>query len=252
MAAKKIIACLDVKNGRTVKGVNFVNIKDAGDPVELAALYVSQGADELVFLDITATNEKRKTMADLVRKVAEKVTVPFTVGGGMRSVEDVRAIMEAGADKVSINSAAVGDPDLINRLVKEFGSRAIVIAVDVKSVEGQWKVTTHGGKKVTSWKAIDWGKEIERRGAGAILLTSMDHDGTHSGFAVDITGQLADELTIPVIASGGAGKMEDFVEVFEKTKVSAALAAGIFHFKEVEIPALKRYLRDNGIEVKMY
>ncbi|MBO9700752.1 MAG: imidazole glycerol phosphate synthase subunit HisF [Sporocytophaga sp.] len=251
MLTKRIIPCLDVKDGKTVKGVNFENLRDAGDPVELGQLYAEQGADELVFLDITATLEKRKTLVELVRRVAQNVNIPFTVGGGISSIEDVSAILNAGAEKVSINSSAVKDPGLIDKLALEFGSQAVVVAIDTKLYENQSKVHTHGGKKPTEIDTFLWAKEAENRGAGEILLTSMDHDGTKAGFADELTAKLSSSLSIPVIASGGAGSMKDFVNIFTEGKADAALAASIFHFKEISVPELKQYLKDHKINVRI-
>lgn len=250
MLTKRIIPCLDIKEGRTVKGVNFENLKDAGDPVELAEIYAKEGADELVFLDITATVEKRKTLIDLVTKVAKAINIPFTVGGGISTVEDVKNLLKAGADKISINSAAVSNPQLINELAAEFGSQCIVVAIDTKNVDGVDWVHTHGGRKATGLKTLDWAFEVAERGAGEILLTSMDHDGTKAGFANDITGEVSSRSAIPVIASGGAGTMEHFKEVFIVGKADAALAASIFHFKEIAIPELKKYLAENKVSVR--
>lgn len=250
MLKKRIIPCLDIKNGRTVKGVNFVNIRDAGDPVELGEFYAQQGADELVFLDITATNEGRKTFIALVTDIARHLNIPFTVGGGISSVEDVAPLLQAGADKVSVNSSAVKNPDLINELVNAFGSQCIVVAIDARLVDGEWIVHTHGGSKPTDRELFSWAKEVELRGAGEILFTSMDHDGTKGGFAIEALNKMSDELTIPVIASGGAGEMKHFEEVFNKSGADAALAASIFHFKEISIPDLKQYLSDNNITVR--
>ncbi len=251
MLTKRIIPCLDIKDGRTVKGVNFVNIRDAGDPVELAALYAQQGADELVFLDISATNEKRKTFASLVKDIARHINIPFTVGGGIGSVADVAPLLEAGADKVSINSAAVINPYLIDELSKAFGSQCIVLAIDAKKIGNQWIVHTHGGKQPTEKKLFSWAKEGQSRGAGEILFTSMDHDGTKKGFANDPLSKLHDLLTIPVIASGGAGEAGHFMEVFILGKADAALAASIFHFGEVKIPDLKLYLKEKKIDIRL-
>lgn len=252
MLTKRIIPCLDIKDGRTVKGTNFVDLRDAGDPVELGALYAEQGADELVFLDITATIENRRTLLELVRKVARRVNIPFCVGGGIGSVTDVSALLRAGADKVSINSAAVRNPDLINQLALEFGSQCIVVAIDTKAFpNGEAFVHTHGGRKSTNLKTIEWAKEIENRGAGEILLTSMDADGTKNGFDLSITATVSENANIPVIASGGAGTMEHFYDVFTKGKADAGLAASIFHFKEIGIPALKAYLKNNEIEIRI-
>ncbi|MBL3658670.1 imidazole glycerol phosphate synthase subunit HisF [Fulvivirga sediminis] len=250
MLKKRIIPCLDIKNGRTVKGVNFVNIRDAGDPVELGALYAEQGADELVFLDITATNEGRKTFKELVKDIAKHLNIPFTVGGGISHVEDVAPLLYAGADKVSINSSAVKRPELIDELVAEFGSQCIVAAIDARYVEGKWIVHTHGGSKPTDKELFSWAKEVEQRGAGEILFTSMDHDGTKQGFANEALSQMASEVSIPIIASGGAGTMPHFKDVFEQGKADAALAASIFHFKEIGIQELKKYLKDNHIAVR--
>jgi imidazole glycerol-phosphate synthase subunit HisF len=247
MLTKRIIPCLDIKDGRTVKGVNFVNIRDAGDPVELAAAYARQGADELVFLDISATNEKRKTLAALVKEIAKHINIPFTVGGGISNVEDVGPLLEAGADKVSVNSSAVKDPELIDRLSRAFGAQCIVLAIDARKVLNQWIVHTHGGKQATDKKLFSWAKEGQERGAGEILFTSMDHDGTKSGFAIDPLEKLDALLSIPVIASGGAGNMDHFIEAFILGKADAALAASIFHFGEIKIPDLKKYLTDKGI-----
>jgi cyclase len=250
MLTKRIIPCLDVKDGKTVKGVNFVNLRDAGDPVELGALYSEQGADELVFLDISATLEKRKTLVDLVRNVAKNINIPFTIGGGIGSIEDVSACLNAGADKVSINSSAVKNPTLIDELSKEFGSQCIVVAVDTRYSNNQHLVHTHGGTKATSIETLQWVKEVQERGAGEILLTSMDHDGTKAGFANELTAQISNMLHIPIIASGGAGNMDHFVDVFTNGKADAALAASIFHFKEIGIPELKNFLKNSGIVVR--
>lgn len=251
MLTKRIIPCLDIQDGRTVKGVNFVNIRDAGDPVELASQYAKEGADELVFLDISATNEKRKTFSTLVKEIARNINIPFTVGGGINAIADVAPLLEAGADKVSINSAAVNNPALIDELSKAFGSQCIVCAIDARHVNHSWTVHTHGGKKVTDKKLFIWAKECENRGAGEILFTSMDHDGTKSGFAIEELEKLHELLTIPVIASGGAGNSKHFFEVFSSGKADAALAASIFHFGEVKIPELKKYLSQNNIPVRL-
>jgi cyclase len=250
MLTKRIIPCLDVKDGKTVKGVNFENLRDAGDPVELGKLYAEQGADELVFLDITATLEKRKTLVELVRRVAREINIPFTVGGGISSIEDVSALLDAGADKISVNSSAVKDPRLIDRLALEFGSQCIVVAIDTRLYEGKSKVHTHGGKKPTEIDTFEWAKEAEKRGAGEILLTSMDHDGTKGGFACEITARISGNANIPVVASGGAGNMEHFSEVFSEGRADAALAASIFHFKEIAIPDLKKFLKAKGVNVR--
>ncbi len=251
MLTKRIIPCLDIKDGRTVKGINFVNIRDAGDPVELANLYAQQGADELVLLDISATNEERKTFTGLVKEIARHINIPFTVGGGISSVNDVAPLLEAGADKVSINSAAVKNPELINQLSKAFGSQCIVLAVDAKKQNNQWTVHTHGGKTPTDKKLFSWAKEGQERGAGEILFTSMDHDGTKNGFAVDALSKLNTLLTIPVIASGGAGSPGHFMDVFILGKTDAALAASVFHFGEIKIPELKLFLSGKGIAMRL-
>ncbi len=251
MLTKRIIPCLDIKNGRTVKGVNFVDLRDAGDPVELAARYAQEGADELVFLDISATEEERKTLADLVRRVAERVNIPFTVGGGISSVEDVSLLLHNGADKISVNSSAVKNPDLIDDLVAKFGSQCIVVAIDAKQIEGKWKVHLVGGKVPTEIDLYDWAREVERRGAGEILFTSMDHDGTKNGFADEALARLSAMVNIPVIASGGAGTPEHFLNTFANGKADAALAASVFHFQEIGIRELKEYLRDHQIPVRL-
>jgi len=250
MLAKRIIPCLDIKNGRTVKGVNFLELRDAGDPVELGALYAKEGADELTFLDITATIEGRDTLVSLVKKIAFHLNIPFTVGGGIKSVKDVAELLNAGADKITINSAAVYNPKLITELATEFGSQCIVVAIDTKLYDNEWRVHTHGGKQATEIKTVEWAKKVYELGAGEILLTSMNHDGTKGGFANDITRTISEMLSIPVIASGGAGNMEHFKEVFTEGKADAALAASIFHFKEIPIPSLKNYLRNNNINVR--
>ncbi len=250
MLTRRIIPCLDVKDGRTVKGVNFVNLVDAGDAVALAKAYVDQGADELVFLDITATLEKRATLVALVRRIAREINIPFTVGGGIGSVDDVRALLEAGADKVSVNSAALIDPALIDRIADAFGSQCLVLAIDASQGDGAWRVFSHGGTRPTDREAVAWAAEAERRGAGEILLTSMDHDGTKAGFALDLTRRIGEAVSIPVIASGGAGAKEHFTEVFRQGKADAALAAGIFHFGEIPIPDLKAYLHQHNIPVR--
>ena len=251
MLTKRIIPCLDIKDGRTVKGVNFVGLRDAGDPVELAARYAEEGADELVFLDITATVEKRKTLVDLVRRVAKEINIPFTVGGGISSVEDVSALLNAGADKISINSSAVKRPDLINELAQEFGSQCVVVAIDTRYVEEEHIVHVRGGRTPTELRTLTWAKEVAERGAGEILLTSMDHDGTKAGFADSLTAEISEMLSIPVIASGGAGTMEHFVDSFTIGKADAALAASIFHFKEISVPDLKKYLASKDIPVRI-
>ncbi len=252
MLAKRIIPCLDIKDGRTVKGVNFVALRDAGDPVELAEIYSNEGADELVFLDISATEQKRKTLADLVYRVAEKISIPFTVGGGISSIEDVDVLLHNGADKVSINSSAVKNPKLINDLVAKFGSQCIVVAIDAKQVKADWIVHLVGGKVPTQRKLFEWAKEVEDRGAGEILFTSMDHDGTKNGFANKALAQLSGTVNIPIIASGGAGTIPHFAEAFIEGKADAALAASVFHFKEIAINELKTQLAQNGIPVRMH
>ena len=250
MLAKRIIPCLDIKDGRTVKGTNFVDLRDAGDPVALASLYAQQGADELVFLDITATNEKRKTLTALVEKVAHEINIPFTVGGGISSVEDVRLLLECGADKISINTAAFKNPQLVDQLAAEFGSQCIVVAIDIKQHEdGQWYVYLNGGRTATDTKALDWVNEVVKRGAGEILLTSMDNDGTKEGFALEITKQITNAVYVPVIASGGGGLPGHFYEVLNGC-ADAALAASVFHFGEIKIPDLKAYLRNLHIPVR--
>jgi len=250
--AKRIIPCLDIKDGRTVKGTNFVDLRDAGDPVELGALYAQQGADELVFLDITATNEKRKTLSELVNRIAHHINIPFTVGGGISSVEDVSILLQNGADKISVNTAAFKRPALIKELEKQFGSQCVVLAIDArKEDDGEWYVYLNGGRVKTSIKCFDWAKQGVELGAGEILLTSMNHDGTKKGFALDITRQLAQNLPVPVIASGGGGTMQHFVDVFEQGFADAGLAASIFHFKEISITELKRYLHEKGVHVRL-
>ena len=251
MLTKRIIPCLDIKNGRTVKGVNFVDLRDAGDPVELAAKYAETGADELVFLDISATEERRKTLANLVLRVAEKVNIPFTVGGGISSVEDVDILLKNGADKVSVNSSAVKNPDLINELSQKFGAQCITVAIDAKQVNGQWIVHLVGGKVPTELDLFEWAKEVEQRGAGEILFTSMNNDGTKDGFANIALKKLSEDLNIPIIASGGAGCIQHFVDTFKEGKADAALAASVFHFKEIEIPDLKKELANQGIPVRI-
>lgn len=257
MLTKRIIPCLDIKDGRTVKGVHFGHLRDAGDPVELAIHYSESGADELVFLDITATNEKRKTLSELVRKIASHINIPFTVGGGIRSIEDVELLLDSGADKISVNTAAFKHPELISKLASRFGSQCIVLAIDTQfDIVGNfekgsdWLVHLNGGKIRTTKRALDWAKEGAELGAGEILLTSMDNDGARNGFALDITKQISEAVAVPVIASGGAGKMEDFKNVFTVGKADAALAASVFHFKEIEIAGLKNYLKQNNIEMR--
>ena len=251
--SKRIIPCLDIKDGRTVKGINFESIRDAGDPVELAILYSENGADELVFLDITATIEKRKTLVELVKRIAANINIPFTVGGGISSVEDVALLLQNGADKVSVNTAAFKNPSLLKQLSNEFGSQCVVLAIDTKKeADGEWYVYLNGGRTKTDTKTIEWAKEAVALGAGEILPTSMNNDGTKNGFALDITAQLSSSLSVPVIASGGAGSMEHFKEVFDTGKADAALAASIFHYKEIEILALKKYLSENHVRVRLY
>jgi cyclase len=248
---KRIIPCLDIKDGRTVKGTNFVDLRDAGDPVELGALYAQQGADELVFLDITATNERRKTLSELVNKISHHINIPFTVGGGISSVEDVRVLLQNGADKISVNTAAFRRPELIRELEQDFGSQCVVLAIDTrKEDDGEWYVYLNGGRVKTDVKCFDWAQQAVALGAGEILLTSMNHDGTKQGFALDITRKLAESLSVPVIASGGGGAMEHFTDVFEQGKADAALAASIFHFKEISIPELKQYLQKQNIVIR--
>ena len=250
MLKKRIIPCLDIQNGRTVKGVNFVDIVDAGDPIELAKKYVEQGADELVFLDITATVENRQTLLGLIQRIAEQINIPFTVGGGINSVEDVRAIISAGADKVSVNSSAVKRPQLIREIAQEFGSQCVVVAIDTKLETDEWRVFVNGGRTATGLQTIDWAKEVEQQGAGEILLTSMNNDGTKQGFALEITKAVCDAVNIPVIASGGAGVKEHFTEVFKETGATGGLAASIFHYGELPIPELKAYLKTKQILVR--
>ncbi|HRG00337.1 MAG: imidazole glycerol phosphate synthase subunit HisF [Bacteroidia bacterium] len=251
MITKRIIPCLDIKDGRTVKGINFENIKDAGDPVELAIEYAKQGADELVFLDITATNEKRKTLSELVSRIAKHINIPFTVGGGISSVEDVSILLNSGADKISVNTSAVKNPQLIKELANQFGSQCVVLAIDTKFENNDWYVYLNGGRVKTDLKTIDWAKQAVELGAGEILLTSMNNDGTKDGFALDITKQISEAVNVPVIASGGAGSMEHFKDVFKNGKADAALAASVFHYKEIGIPQLKTYLKENNIEIRL-
>jgi len=250
MIKKRIIPCLDIKDGRTVKGINFVGLRDAGDPIELAKKYVRQGADELVFLDITATIENRSTLIELVKKIALEINIPFTVGGGINSVQDVSKLIKAGADKVSVNSSVVKNPKLISDIANEFGSQCLVVAIDTKYEDNEWKVFVHGGRIQTGLKTEEWGKEIEEYGAGEILLTSMNNDGTKAGFAIDITNRISEVVNIPVIASGGAGTKAHFKEVFEKTGATGGLAASIFHYDELSIPELKNYLISEKIEIR--
>jgi cyclase len=250
MLAKRIIPCLDVKDGRVVKGTNFINLRDAGDPVEIAALYDRQEADEIIFLDITASHEKRSIMIDIVKQTAEKVFMPLTVGGGINSVEDMRVLLKAGADKVSINTAAVQNPDLIRKGAEQFGSQCIVVAVDAKKSAHGWEVYTHGGRTPTGKDVLDWVKEAEKLGAGEILLTSMDFDGTKNGYDIALTDAVCKIVNIPVIASGGAGKLDDFTQVFQQTSADAALAASVFHYQELTVNDVKTYLKKKNIEVR--
>lgn len=250
MLKKRIIPCLDIKDGRTVKGVNFVELRDAGDPVELARTYSELGADELVFLDITATHERRKTLSEMVRRVAEQISIPFTVGGGITSVEDASLMLQNGADKIAINSAAVRDPQLIKRLAERFGNQCVVVAIDAKQVEGTWKVFLNGGRLETELELFSWAEQAVSLGAGELLFTSMDHDGTKQGFAIEALKELTKRENVPVIASGGCGTIAHFTEVFQETNVDAALAASVFHFGEIEIGALKEELENNGIATR--
>jgi len=250
MLKKRIIPCLDIQDGRTVKGVNFVDIRDAGDPVDLAKKYVEQGADELVFLDITATIEKRKTLISLVERIAKEINIPFTVGGGVNTLADAEALIKSGADKVSVNSSAVKRPKLISEISAQFGSQCVVVAIDSKYVNGQWQVFVHGGRTSTDLSTIDWAKRAESLGAGEILLTSMNSDGTKQGFDLAVTKAVSEAVNIPVIASGGAGAVKDFKEVFQQTNASAGLAASIFHFGEISIPDLKEYLKAEEIPMR--
>lgn len=249
--AKRIIPCLDVKDGETVKGTNFINLRKAGDPIELGKLYSEAGADELVFLDITASFEGRKTFTDIVTRVAKEINIPFTVGGGINSLDDVERLLYAGADKVSINSAAIKRPQLINEITSNFGSQVCVCAIDARKDDDGWHCYVKGGRERTSLTLFDWAKEAQERGAGEILFTSMNHDGVKEGFANEALAQLSDMLTIPIIASGGAGNMEHFKDAFTQGKADAALAASVFHFGQIAIPDLKRYLADNGINVRI-
>ncbi len=251
MLTKRIIPCLDIKNGRTVKGINFVDLKDAGDPVELAKKYAETGADELVFLDISATEERRSTLIDLVRKVAAAINIPFTVGGGISSVADVDVLLRNGADKISINSSAVKNPDLINEIAAKYGSQCVVVAIDAKQIDGDWIVHLVGGKVPTELNFFDWAKEIEQRGAGEILFTSMNNDGTKNGFANEALAKLSEIVNIPIIASGGAGTMKHFAETFINGKADAALAASVFHYQEIEIQELKQFLKNQNISIRL-
>lgn len=251
MLTKRIIPCLDIKNGRTVKGINFVELRDAGDPIELAKIYAENYADELVFLDISATEERRKTLAQLVEDIAKHINIPFTVGGGIASVEDVALLLKSGADKVSINSAAVKNPQLISEIAKRFGSQCVVVAIDAKQINGLWKVHLVGGKQPTELDLFEWAKKVQELGAGEILFTSMDNDGTKKGFANEALARLSDELHIPIIASGGAGTIQHFEDTFKLGKADAALAASVFHFKEIELPDLKQELKSKGIAIRI-
>ncbi|MFD1778622.1 imidazole glycerol phosphate synthase subunit HisF [Fredinandcohnia salidurans] len=252
MITKRIIPCLDVKDGRVVKGIQFVGLRDAGDPVELAKFYDSEGADELVFLDISASHEGRKTMVEVVEKVAAELAIPFTVGGGINSLEDMKKILRAGADKVSLNTAAVTNPDLIKEGADFFGSQCIVVAIDAKYDEAlsSWRVYTHGGRKATEWQVVSWAKEAIKLGAGEILLTSMDDDGSKDGFNLELTRRVSEAVTVPVIASGGAGNAEHFAQAFKEGKADAALAASIFHYKETSVKEVKTYLKEKGVNVR--
>lgn len=250
MLKRRIIPCMDIQDGRTVKGINFIGLSDAGDPVELAKKYVLEGADELIFLDISATIEKRKTLSDLVKKISEEINIPFTVGGGINTVEDVSVLLNAGADKVSINSSAVSQPEIISQVARQFGSQCVVVAIDTKILEKEWMVYVNGGRVPTPLKALHWAKKAEQLGAGEILLTSINNDGSKKGFALPVIKQVSSEVNIPVIASGGAGSKEHFRDVFQQTKASGALAASIFHFGEIPIPDLKNYLKSNKIPIR--
>jgi cyclase len=251
MLKRRIIPCLDIKDGRTVKGVNFINLRDAGDPVELAKIYVKQGADELVFLDITATIENRKALASLVERIAAEINIPFTVGGGIETVDDVAVLIKAGADKVTINSSAVKRPALISEIASQFGNQCVVVAIDTKLIDDEWIVVVNGGRIPTDLHTVEWARKVVELGAGEILLTSMNNDGTRSGFSIDITAEVSRNVNIPVIASGGAGSVEHFREVFLNTGCSAALAASIFHFGDITIPDLKKYLISENINIRL-
>lgn len=250
MLAKRIIPCLDIKNGETVKGVNFLDLKEVGNPVEMAIKYSEQGADELVFLDISATDERRKTLIPLVKEIAKNINIPFTVGGGINALENVEELLKNGADKITINSAALSNPNLITEVAKRFGSQCMVLAIDTKFVQNQHKVFSNGGKIETDKELFSWAKEVENLGAGEILLTSMNTDGTKAGFAIDITKTLSELINIPVIASGGAGTMQHFEDVFTQTKATGALAASIFHFNEIGITELKNYLKSKNLPIR--
>lgn len=251
MPAKRIIPCLDVKNGRTVKGINFEGLADVGDPVELGARYAAEGADELVYLDISASKEERNTFTGLVERIAARINIPFTVGGGIASVDDAARLLEAGADKITVNSAAVADPGLITEIASRYGRQFVVVAIDAKKADGIWRVTTHGGSRLTDRELFSWAKEVEERGAGEIMFTSMDHDGTRSGYPCDTFARLCDSVNIPVIASGGAGSVADIAEVLTAGKADAALAASIFHYGDMTVKALKNALAADGIEVRL-
>lgn len=251
MLAKRIIPCLDIKNGQTVKGINFENIVEVGDPVELGSQYAKMGADELVFLDITATNEKRKTLSELVTRIAKHINIPFTVGGGISSVDDVSVLLASGADKISVNTSAVRNPQLINDLAKQFGSQCVVLAIDTKKINGEWLVFLNGGRVPTEIRTTEWVRQAVDLGAGEILLTSMNNDGTKDGFALDITKTVSELVNVPVIASGGAGSMQHFVDVFNLGKADAALAASIFHYNEIGIPELKKFLISHKIDIRI-
>ena len=250
MLKKRIIPCLDIQNGRTVKGINFLSIRDAGNPIELAKKYVSEGADELVFLDITATIEKRETLLELVQEISREIDIPFTVGGGINSVEDAAKVISAGADKVSVNSAAVKRPELITEMASRFGSQCVVLAIDTKKIEKQWEVFINGGRVPTELKTLEWAQRGIDLGAGEILLTSMNNDGTKKGFALDLVGELSKKIKAPVIASGGAGSAEDFKDLFSQTNATGGLAASVFHYGEIPIPTLKNYLKTNQIPIR--
>ncbi len=251
MPAKRIIPCLDVKNGRTVKGINFEGLADVGDPVELGARYAEEGADELVYLDISASKEDRNTFTELVARIADRINIPFTVGGGISSIDDASRLLDAGADKITINSAAVANPALITEIATRYGRQFVVVAIDAKCVEGVWRVTTHGGSRLTDKELFSWAKEVEERGAGEIMFTSMDHDGTRNGYPCDTFAKLCEEVSIPVIASGGAGSVEDIAKVLTSGKADAALAASIFHYGETTVNKLKKDLTGKGIEVRL-
>jgi cyclase len=251
MLAKRIIPCLDIKDGVTVKGINFVGLREVGDPVELGRQYAEQGADELVYLDISATHEGRRTFTELVSRIAERIDIPFTVGGGVSSVDDAGRLLHAGADKITVNSAAMADPSLIDRIASRYGSQFVVVAIDAKTVDGRWRVTTHGGRRLTGRELFSWATEAERRGAGEILFTSMDHDGARNGYPCETYARLNGLLTIPVVASGGAGGVDDIARVLDEGRADAALAASIFHYGEIPIPVLKRELDKKGIPVRL-